>query len=175
MLTSPDKQQGSWKERLRKGMAEYLVNVVYLTLVFAAFTQYRRLSLAAYDIVYTNYWVAVIQALILGKVIMIGGVFHLGRGLEHRPLICPTLHKGLVFTLFVVALSVIEHAIKGLWTGQGLTQGVAGLFAQGSEELLAASLVTFVALVPFFALKELGRVFGAEKMAELFFRKGPGR
>jgi hypothetical protein len=155
-------------------MAEYLVNVIYLTLVFAAFTQYRRLSLAAYDIIYTNYWVAVIDALILGKVIMIGGVFHLGRGLEQKPLIYPALYKALVFTLFVAVLAVIEHAIKGLWTGQGVTQGVAERFAKGSEELLAGCLVIFVALVPFFAIKELGRVFGAEKMAVLFFRKGPG-
>jgi hypothetical protein len=173
-MTSPDTQAGSWKGRLRHGLAEYLVNVIYLTLVFAAFTQYRRLSLAAYDIIYTNYWIAVIQALILGKVIMIGGVFHLGRGLEKRPLIYPALYKGLVFTLFVAILAVIEHAIKGLWNGHGLTQGVAELFAKGSEELLAGCLVIFVALVPFFAIKELGRVFGAEKMATLFFRKGTG-
>jgi hypothetical protein len=174
MLASPDKAEGSWTGRLRQGVAEYLVNVVYLALVFAAFTQYRRLTLAAYDIAYTNYWVAVIQALILGKVIMIGAIFHLGRGLEHRPLIYPTLYKALVFTLFVAAFAVIEHAVKGLWNGQGLTQGVAELFAKGSEELLAGCLVIFVALVPFFAIKELGRVFGAEKMAVLFFRKGPG-
>ena len=173
-MTSPDKPAGSWKGRLRQGMAEYLVNVIYLTLVFAAFTQYRRLFLAAYDIIYTDYWVAVIQALILGKVIMIGGVFHLGRGLEQRPLIYPALYKALVFTLFVVILAVIEHAIKGLWNGQGLTQGVAELVAKGSEELLAGCLVIFVALVPFFAIKELGRVFGAEKMAALFFRNGAG-
>ena len=173
-MTNPDKQEGSWKGRLRRGMAEYLVNVIYLTLVFAAFTQYRRLSLAAYDIVYTNYWVAVIDALILGKVIMIGGVFHLGRGLEQKPLIYPALYKAFVFTLFVAVLAVIEHAIKGLWSGQGLTQGVAELFAKGSDELLAACLVIFVALVPFFAIKELGRVLGAEKMAVLFFRKGAG-
>ena len=46
----------------------------YLALVFAAFTQYRRFLLAAHGIVYTNYWVAVIEALILAKVIMIGDV-----------------------------------------------------------------------------------------------------
>jgi hypothetical protein len=53
-------------------VVEYWINVAYLALVFAAFTQYRRFLLAAYDITYTNYWVAVIEALILAKVIMIG-------------------------------------------------------------------------------------------------------
>jgi hypothetical protein len=41
--------------------------------------------MAAHDITYTNCWVAVIQALILANVIMIGAVFRLGRGLEQSP------------------------------------------------------------------------------------------
>ena len=100
-------------------MVEYWINVCYLTLVFAAFTQYRRFLLAAHDITYTNYWVAVIEALILAKVIMIGDVLRLGRGLEQKPLIYPTLYKTVVFTLFVGVFTLVEHAIKGLWTGKG--------------------------------------------------------
>ena len=53
-----------------------------MSIVFAAFTIYRRLILASYDISYTNYWVAVIEALILGKVIMIGDFSPFGRSLE---------------------------------------------------------------------------------------------
>jgi len=165
------KKTGRWKEKFFHEMAEYGINVIYLTLVFAAFTQYRRLVLAAHDIIYTNYWVAVIQALILGKVIMIGAVFHLGRSLEQKPLIYPTLYKAVVFTFLVVVINLIEHALKGLWTGNGLAGGFAEFFGRGPHELLAGSLVIFVALIPFFAIKELGRVFGEEKISVLFFRK----
>jgi hypothetical protein len=174
MLARPDKPAGDWTGRLRHEFVEYLVNVVYLALVVTAFTQVHRLSLAAYDIVYTNYWVAVINALILGKVIMVGGIFRLGRGLEKKPLIFSTLYKALVFTVFILAFACIEHAIKGLWNGQALLQWMAEPFAKGFETLLAKCLVIFVALAPFFAIKELGRVLGVEKMAVLFFRKGPG-
>lgn len=162
---------GSWKDKFFHEMAEYGINVIYLTLVFAAFTQYRRLVLAAHDIIYTNYWVAVIQALILGKVIMIGAVFHLGRRLEQKPLIYPTLYKAVVFTFLVVVINLIEHAVKGLWTGKGLAGGFAEFIDRGPHELLAGSLVIFVALIPFFAIKELGRVLGEEKVWALFFRK----
>jgi hypothetical protein len=41
--------------------------------------------LASYGIACTNYGVALIEALILGKVIMIGNVFDFGRGLNLRP------------------------------------------------------------------------------------------
>ena len=60
--------------------------------------------------------------------------------------------------------------LKGLSGGQGLAAGVAEFFDRGSEELLAQCLVIFVALVPFFAVKELGRVLGEERIRALFFR-----
>ena len=91
----------------------------YLTLVFAAFTQYRRFLLAAHDITYTNYWVAVIEALILAKVIMIGDVLRLGRGLEQKPLIYPTLYKTVVFTLFVGVFTVSSMRSRAFGRGRG--------------------------------------------------------
>ena len=151
-------------------MVEYWINVIYLTLVFAAFTQYRRIILAAHDVTYTNYGFAVIEALILAKVIMIGAVLRLGRGLEKKPLIVPTLYKTVVFTLFCGVFTVLEHAIKGLWTGTGFMGGIAEFFGKG-HELLANSLVVFVAFFPFFGVKELGRVLGEEKIRALFFRR----
>jgi hypothetical protein len=83
--------QGDVKKKIVKEFVDYWINVFYLTLVFAAFTQYRRIVLAAYDIVYTNY------------------------------------------------------------------------------------LIIFVALIPFFALKELERVLGEDKIRALFFRRRIGQ
>ena len=174
MMSRPDKQKGNWKKRIFQEMVEYWLNVCYLTLVFAAFTQYRRLLLAAYDITYTNYWVAVIEALILAKVIMIGEVFRLGRGLEQKPLIYPTLYKTVVFSFFVGVFTLIEHAIKSLWKGEGLTGGLVEFFGKGTHELLAGCLVVFVVFIPFFAFRELGRVYGKDELRALFFlRRNP--
>ena len=165
------KKRMNWKDKILHEMAEYLFNVIYLALVFAAFTQYRRFLLAAHDIIYTNYWVALIQALIFGKVIMVGALFRLGRSLEQKPLIIPTLYKAVVFTFLVVVFHVIEHAIKGLWQGNDLADSLTGFLDRGYHEVLAGSLVIFVALIPFFAVKELGRVLGEDKIRALFFRK----
>jgi len=169
-MSIADKKKRNLKNKIFHEMVEYWMNVIYLTLVFAAFTQYRRIILAAHDVTYTNYWVAVIEALILAKVIMIGAVLRLGRGLEHKPLIYPTLYKTVVFTLFCVVFTVLEHAIKGLWTGTGFMGGIAEFFGKG-HELLANSLVVFVAFIPFFGVKELGRVLGQDKVQPLFFRR----
>lgn len=170
-MDSPEKKKTGLKQKIFHEMVEYWINVIYLTLVFAAFTQYRRFVLAAYDITYTNYWISVIEALILAKVIMIGNVFHLGRGFEQKPLIYPTIYKTFVFSLFVGAFTLLEHMIKGLWKGEGLMGGMSALLAKGHHELLSGCLVILVALLPFFAIRELGRVLGEDKIRELFFRK----
>ena len=81
------------KQKFIREMIEYWMNFAYLALLFAAFIQYGRLILAAHEITYTNYFFAVIEAAILAKIVMIGEVARLGRGLEHRPLIYPTLYK----------------------------------------------------------------------------------
>jgi hypothetical protein len=170
-MSGSDTKKGNLKDRLFHEFVEYWINVCYLTLVFAAFTQYRRFLLAAHDISYTNYGFAVIEGLILAKVIMIGEVVRLGRGLERKPLIYPTLYKTVVFTLFVGAFKVIEEVIKGLLKGEGVTGGLPYFFEKGPYELLANSIIVFVAFIPFFAIKELGRVLGEDKIRSLFFRR----
>jgi hypothetical protein len=169
-MSSPDKKKRDIKKKIVHEVAEYWINVAYLTLVFASFTQYRRLVLAAHDIEYTNYWVAVIEALVLGKVVMIGDVLGLGRRLEHKPLIYSALLKTVVFTVFVGVFTVIEHMVVGLFKGKGLTGELVEFFGKGTHELLAGSLVIFVAFIPFFAFRELRRILGEGKLWTLFFR-----
>ena len=170
-MKSSDMQTKRLTEKVRDELIEYALNVVYLMLVFAAFTQYRRFLLAEYSITYTNYWVGLIGALILGKVIMIGSVFRLGRWLEDKPLIFPTIYKAFLFCGCILVFRVVEYAIKGLLHGDGLAAAFVEFFVQkGIDEVLANSLVVLVALIPFFAVKELGRVLGRERIAALFFR-----
>ena len=175
-MSSPDKNienlKGNLKEKLLHEVKVYWVYVAYLTLVFAALTQYRRLILADVGIAYTEYWFAVIQALIFAKVIMIGDVLHLGRGLEHKPLIYPILLKTAIFTIFVGLFVFVEHAIKGLITGKGVVAGVMGYLDKGPYEVIAMGLALFTAFIPFFALREVGRALGGEgKIVALLFRK----
>jgi hypothetical protein len=170
-MSGSDKKKRTWKDKLIHEMVEYWMIVIYLTIVFAAFTQYRRFLLAAHDIAYTNYGVAVIKAFVLGKVVMIGEVARLGRGLERKPLIYPTLYKTVVFTLFLAAFTLVEHMVKGLWHGKGLTGGLIDFFVDGPHEFIGNSLVVFVALIPFVGLRELGRVLGRDKLQDLFFRR----
>ena len=160
------------KAGILHGMTKYWVYVIYLTLVFAAFTQYRRFILADVGITYTDYWVALIKAIIFAKVIMAGDALKLGHGLAQKPLIIPTLVKTIFFTLLVGAFTFVEHAVRGLWAGTGFLNGLMDVLDKGVHEVVANALVVFVAFIPFFALRELGRVVGGEgRLVALFFKR----
>ena len=168
------KQKTSRKERIIREFVRYWINFFYLAVVFSLFAWYRRLILAEYDIRYLKYGVAVIEALILAKVILIGDMLGLGREFKNKPLIYETLYNSIVFSLFVGLFALIEHTVGGLVRGKGVMAGVLEIKAEGWYELLARCLITFVVFVPFFAFKELAKTLGGEgKLARLFFRKGP--
>jgi len=173
-VTRPESDPRGLKHKARHELTEYLINAGYLAFFFVAFTNYRRLLLAAHDIPYTDYWMPLIQALILGKVVTIGSLFRLGRNLEAKPLVYSALYKTFVFTILIGVFTVVEHGIKGLIKGHGFVGGLAELSARGSQELLGNGLVLLVALLPYFAVRELGRVLGDKTLRALFFQRRAG-
>jgi hypothetical protein len=165
------KQNTGWKQKIFREFVRYWINVLYLAIVFSLFSWYRRLILAHYEIKYLDYGVALIEALVLAKVIMVAEVLRFGRGLfRDKPLIYPTLYKSLVFTLFVAIFVALEDTVGGLLRGEGLTGWFARLQGKGKYEFLAHCLMTFFVFMPFFAFRELGKTMGEGKLGQLFFR-----
>ena len=68
-----------WKKKVVHELIEYWINFGYLAFFLVAFTWYRRLILAEYQVQYTNYWFPLIEAAVLAKVIMVGDLLRLGR------------------------------------------------------------------------------------------------
>src|SRR5262249_12932092 len=159
------------RERFIHEMKRYLVMVVFLFFFFGAFTAYRRLILASYEIDYVDYGWALIKALVLGKVILIGELLHVGERFEERPLIVSTLWKTLMFGLLILAFGVLERRV-GAWIHTRTVLEDFNFAGPDGYELLARIPLQVVALVPLFAFRELGRVLGEERLEALFFR-GP--
>jgi hypothetical protein len=170
MIVEKEKQ-AEWKQKIVHEMTEYWINFVYLAVVFFTFTSYRRLILAEYQVGYLNYGIAVIEAAVLAKIILLGEAARIGRKYEDKALIIPTLHKTIVFVIWVIGFKILEHMIGGLLRGKGLAGGFHDLISKDGYEVLANALVMISAFVPFFAIKELGRLIGRKKLRALFFRK----
>lgn len=170
-MTAEKEKQAGWKQKIVHEMTEYWINFVFLGFVFSIMALYRRLLMAEYHIAYLNYGFAVIQAAVLAKVILLAEVARVGRKHEDKPLIIPTLHKTVVFAIWVVGFKVLEHMIDGLVRGKGLAGGFDELIAKGWYEILANGLVVIAAFIPFFGIKQLARALGRETLVALFFRR----
>ena len=169
MNESNEKKPG-WKQKVGHELFVYWVNVLYLFCFFGVFLTYRRLLLARYQIIYMHYGLALFEALILAKVIMIGDVLRLGHRFQDKPLALTTLFRTIVFTLWTGVFSVLELVVEGLWHGESPAGSIHELTSD-VYRVLARALIVFCAFIPFFAFKELGRVLGEEKIISLFFRR----
>lgn len=169
-----DKPRGL-KERALEELKVYWIITLYLWLFLGFFTVYRRLILAETGITYLHYGVALVEALVIAKVMLIGRIFGFSRRFEDRALIAPVIYKSVVFGLLVMLFGVVEHLVEGWFRKQGLLGGLGEIAAVGGYELAARALMLIVAFVPFFAFAELGRVLGMKKLAAMFFSKPDAR
>ena len=81
----------SGKSDLKKKAAheakELLILFLYLGFFFCALATYSMLLLSEYHVSYLTYGFALINALVVAKVILIGDYAHLGKRYEGRPLL----------------------------------------------------------------------------------------
>jgi hypothetical protein len=164
----------SLKERALEELKLYWIITLYLWMFLGLFTVYRRLVVAEIGSDYLHYGIALIEALVIAKVVLIGRLFGFSRRFDNHALIVPVLYKSVLFGLLVMLFGVVEHLVAGWIHHKGLLGGLRELAAIGPDELAARALMLIVAFVPFFAFWELGRVLGMERLASMFFRK-PGQ
>lgn len=160
------------KTRVRQEFEEYLLVSAYMILFIGAFTLYRHLILAEYG-VYFSYGSAIVEGLILGKIVLIGRALHVGERKTDSPLIWPTLRKSVLFGLLFFVFAILETAVKRLLHHEEPFEAFLGVTPQARNEALARAIMMFVALIPFFAFGELRKHFGAESLVRLFFRALP--
>lgn len=165
------KKAAALKERAKEELKLYLILTLYLWVALGSFTVYRRLILAEAETSYLHYGIALIEALIIAKVILIGRLFGFSRRFEDQPLIVPVLYKSLVFGILVLVFGILEHFIEGWVHKQGAGGAIRAARELGADELLARVLMMIVAFIPCFAFGEVGRVIGADKLRGMFFAK----
>jgi len=169
MAAQSDKK--TLKQKLLHEISEYLINVVYLAIFFGAFAVARRLTLAHYDIYVADYFVGIIKALIIGKVIMIGAFMRISHVYENKPLIIPVFYKTILFVICVIIFDIIEVLIKETIKLQSLADAYQFLMVEHFSKLwLGGVIMIFVSFIPFFASKELSRVIGQQKFRDMLLK-----
>lgn len=141
----------------------------YLAFFFCSLELYSLLLLRDFHVKYLNFGFALINALVVAKVILLGEYARIGRKYEQRPLILSAFYKAILFVMLVFAFHLVEELVKRfLHTGHFL-----GAFRQVRvDDLLGRGVLVFCTFLPLFAFRELRRVLGEKKFMDLFFRSG---
>jgi hypothetical protein len=142
---------------------------LYLAFFFCSLELYSVLLLRDFHVKYLNFGFALINALVIAKVILLGEYARIGRKYEERPLILSAAYKAILFVVLVFVFHLVEDLVKRL-----LHNGhFAGALAQVRvNDLLGRGIIVFCTFLPLFAFRELRRVLGEKKFMDLFFRSG---
>ena len=103
---------------------------------------------------------------------LIGHDIRLGERFTGRPLIYPTIYRSFVFLVFLFVLLAIEEAVTGALHGLTVAESAAAVVGTRLFELCASTLIMFLALLPYFAIRQIADALGTGRLARLFFIDG---
>jgi hypothetical protein len=144
---------------------------LYLALVFGVFALHQFVVLANNGMSYVFYGASLINAAILAKIMHVAEAFHFGEKFEDKPLAYPILYKSCAFGLLLVMAYIVEEVGVGLLRGKSLSESMPDLGGGTLAGLLAVAVIMSVALIPFFAFKEIRRAYGGAAFDSLLFKK----
>lgn len=159
---------GTLKQRAAAEVRSYLAIAAYLYVCFAAILLYKTAILQAHGVEYAPWGLAAVKALIMAKFMLIGHALHVGEAFEHKPLIYAVLYRSFVFLLMLLGLSVIEEIVRGLVVHHSLMQSLAGFAGGTLLQVLATCLLMWLALLPYFAFRQLAEELGDDRLRRMF-------
>ena len=160
------------KERATHQLREFSAMFLYLWALFGLLVINRSVVLAREAQDYQAHGFALINALLMAKVLLIGEDLNLGNRFRHKPLLYSIFYKCFVFAIFLIAFHVLERVIVGVWSGRAITQSFPDIGGGSLKGILALGATVFVALIPFFAFREISRVIGSRELWSLLLSRG---
>lgn len=167
---SSDLKERAWREFRR-----FLVMFLYLWVLFAIFDLYRSVILAENHVNYRAQGFAAVNALMLAKVMLLAEDLKLGRRFRDHVLILSILYQAFAFTILFIAFHVVERGLIGAFEGKTIAESLPALGGEGVKVIVSAGAVIFVALIPFFAFKDVARAIGEREMKALMFSRAADR
>jgi hypothetical protein len=174
LIGSPVESAKPGKRRLRTRavheLREFAAMFFYLLIPLSLFAFHRAMVLKERGIDYHFDGLAMINALVLAKVMLVAEELGLGTRWRLRPLIWPILDKSISFAVLLLIIHEAEEGLKGVIHGKGFIESLPFVGGGGLVGLLPVDLNVAIALVPFFAYRELSLVMGPGKLEALLFR-----
>lgn len=162
------------KEKATDEFKRFIVIFIYLWVVFGLLSVYKSVILSQHHLDYPEHAFAIINALVFGKVLLVGEHLRLGTRFSDKPLIYPILHKCFIFTVVLFGFHMAESVVVGLWRGNTLANSLPSIGGGGLKGAISAGVICFVVLLPFFGFREIGRVIGRKELWYLIVKRKGG-
>jgi len=169
---SPSEHKITLKEKATFQLKEFLAMFIYLWLILALFAIHRSIILAEQHLSYQAQGFAIVNALILAKVMLIGEDLNLGNRFREKPLVHSILYKSLVFAVFFICFHIFEEVVVGVFRGKTVGQSLPSIGGGSLQGIVSVGAIVFVSLIPFFAFREIGRVIGKRELWSLLLGRG---
>ena len=173
-VVTMNEKKAQLKEKAISEAKKFAVIVGYLWVLFVLF-EIHKLTILRGESPATplGYRIgfALINALILGKIILIAEAFHFGERLKDSPLVYAILFKSAVFSALLVCCDILEDVLAGVFHNKTIAQSIPALGGGGLEGILLVGLMVFIVLIPFFSFREVARVVGEDQLLSLIFKR----
>ena len=141
---------------------------IYFWVLLSLFSFHKALVLNEENLIYHQGF-ALLNALALAKVVLVGEIFRVGDNLKNRPLIYPIMAKSAIFAVILICFHIIEETFIGLLHGKTFSQSIPDIGGGKLQGILMIGIIMFVVLLPFFAFGELERAVGEQELRSLLF------
>jgi hypothetical protein len=155
-------------------LKSYLQIFIYLLLCFAILEIHKIFILHQYQIEYRPHGVALVEALVLSKVMLtVDHLMSLER-YRNRPLIYPVMIRLAATLVALILFDLAELLVKGALHGDLFGDFPALRGPLGMIALVGENVPILAILLLFYAFREVRRFVGRRWMHELFFVGGVG-
>jgi hypothetical protein len=153
-------------ERVKEELQKYALISAYLWVCFAALTLFKAAVLETEGVDWTPLGFAVVQALVLGKFVLIGDALKAGHRDTANPLLHRVAWRSLAMLGVLVVFKILEEVIVALVHGKPLATLVEELAARPVWVTLAPVFLMLLILIPMITAAEIHRTVGADRFRE---------
>jgi hypothetical protein len=155
-------------QRAMHEFKELLFITLYLYITIGAVILMKTGVLRTQGIEFAPWGIAIVKAVVLAKFMLIGEAMKIGGRNATGPLIWPTVQKAFGLLVLLIAMTIIEEAVVGLFHHQSIAASLSDLFGPRLEETLAGYLIMLLVLLPYCAFRVLGEALGEGRLVRMF-------
>jgi hypothetical protein len=150
-------------------LRQLLQIALYIYVCLGALLLYTASIAGASSIAFAHLGYAAVKALVLAKFVLLGHWLHFGERGGKRLVIYSVLYQALAIWALLILLSLLEQFVEGVIHGHSVAAGIAEIQLNSFSRDLAQSLILFLVLLPYVALRQLSAILGPDRLKQIFF------